>query len=88
MAGQRVDFIKMDVQGWEMEVLRGMEAILNDPAQNHTSPSISSTGHRVCGTQAAIPLEPLEFLSTRKVSISFRIVGGQNGTHRGFAKVC
>ncbi len=31
LTGQRVDFIKMDVQGWEMEVLRGMEHLMDDP---------------------------------------------------------
>ena len=31
LAGQRIDLVKMDVQGWEMEVLRGMEQLLDDP---------------------------------------------------------
>ena len=31
LAGRRVDFVKMDVQGWEAEVLRGMQGLLDDP---------------------------------------------------------
>ena len=31
LAGQQIDFVKMDVQGWEMEVFRGMEGLLDDP---------------------------------------------------------
>ena len=29
LAGERIDFIKMDVQGWEMEALRGMQGLLD-----------------------------------------------------------
>lgn len=31
LAGERVDFIKIDVQGWEMEVFRGMRGLLDEP---------------------------------------------------------
>ena len=30
LAGERVDFVKLDVQGWELEALRGMSRILAD----------------------------------------------------------
>ncbi len=32
LAGRRIDFVKMDVQGWEMEVFRGMQGLLDAPA--------------------------------------------------------
>jgi FkbM family methyltransferase len=30
LAGQRIDFVKLDVQGWELEALRGMSRILTE----------------------------------------------------------
>ena len=30
LAGERVDFVKLDVQGWELEALRGMSRILTE----------------------------------------------------------
>ncbi len=33
LSGEKIDFIKMDVQGWEPEVLRGMQqTVINNPA--------------------------------------------------------
>ena len=73
LAGQRIDFIKMDVQGWEMEVLRGMEAILNDPLQANLAIYFEywPQGLRNAGSN---PLEPLEFLTTKGFEL-FRTLG-------------
>ncbi len=30
VAGERIDFVKLDVQGWELEALRGMSRILTE----------------------------------------------------------
>lgn len=31
LAGERIDFIKIDVEGWEMEAFRGMQALFDAP---------------------------------------------------------
>ena len=75
LSGQPIDFIKMDVQGWEMEVLRGMEEFLNDPLQANLAIYFEywPQGLRNAGSD---PLEPLVFLSTRGFEL-FRPVGEQ-----------
>ena len=75
LAGQRIDFIKMDVQGWEMEVLRGMEGIFNDPSQTNLSIYFEYWPQGLCdaGSHA---LEPLELLTAKGFNL-FRTVGDQ-----------
>jgi FkbM family methyltransferase len=59
LAGERVDFVKLDVQGWEVEALRGMTRILDE------NPSISlfvefwPFGLRRAGSE---PLDLITFL--------------------------
>lgn len=61
LAGQRIDFIKIDVQGWEMEVFRGMQRLLDAPANARMAIFFEywPQGLRDAGSD---PVEPLEFL--------------------------
>ncbi len=62
LAGEHVDFIKLDVQGWEMEVLKGLEGLLTDPRDS--GPTIYfefwPDGLRAAGCE---PLVLLRFLA-------------------------
>ncbi len=61
LAGQRIDFIKIDVQGWEMEAFRGMQALLDLPANRKIAIyfEFSPLDLQEAGTK---PVEPLVFL--------------------------
>ncbi len=61
LAGQRIDFVKMDVQGWEMEVLRGMQGLLDAPANARMAIYFEywPQGLHDAGSE---PSEPLAFL--------------------------
>jgi len=64
LAGQRLDFIKMDVQGWEMEVFRGMEGLLDDP-RNQTLAIFFEYWPRGLRHAGSDPQELLRFLTAR-----------------------
>ena len=70
LAGERVDFIKMDVQGWEMEVFRGMQGLLD--ASRNTDLTIYfefwPQGLRDAGSE---PVETLEFLVANGFAIHY-----------------
>ena len=61
LAGERIDFIKMDVQGWEMEAFRGMQGLLDAPANARLAVYFEfwPQGLRAAGSE---PSEPLDFL--------------------------
>ncbi len=61
LSGERIDFVKMDVQGWEMEVFRGMQGLLDAPANAHLAIYFEfwPQGLRDAGSE---PSEPLNFL--------------------------
>ena len=61
LAGQRIDFIKMDVQGWEMEVFHGMQGLLDAPA-NATMAIYFEYWPRGLRDADSSPEEPLNFL--------------------------
>lgn len=58
LAGERIDFIKMDVQGWETEVFRGMQGLLDAPANAEISIYFEywPQGLRDAGSEPAAPL--------------------------------
>jgi len=62
LQGRRLDFIKMDVQGWEGQALRGVADLLdaNPALQIHFESG--PTGHRLAGTEIAQLAEPLRRL--------------------------
>ena len=64
LAGQRVNFVKMDVQGWELEVLRGMSGLLDDPQNARLAIYFEfwPQGLRDAGSE---PTEILDFLDAR-----------------------
>ena len=64
LAGRKIDFIKMDVQGWEMEVFHGMEKLLDDP-QNAALTIYFEYWPQGLRDAGSDPLEPLVFLSER-----------------------
>ena len=59
LAGRRVDFIKMDVQGWEMEVFRGMQGLLDDPQNAAMTVYFEfwPRGLRDAGSEAMAPVD-------------------------------
>lgn len=61
LAGRRINFVKMDVQGWEMEVFRGMQGLLDAPANARIAVYFEywPQGLRDAGSE---PDEPLAFL--------------------------
>ena len=61
LTGRRLDFVKMDVQGWEMEVFRGMQGLLDAPANTQMTIYFEywPQGLRDAGSE---PSEPLAFL--------------------------
>lgn len=68
LAGERVNFIKMDVEGWEMEVFRGMQRLLDAPANAEMAIyfEYGPQGLRDAGSD---PLEPLIFLRDQGFAI-------------------
>ena len=62
LAGRRVDFVKMDVQGWEAEVLRGMQGLLDDP-QNAAMTIYFEFWPQGLRDAGSDPLAPLTFLT-------------------------
>lgn len=72
LAGQRVDFIKIDVQGWEMEVFRGMERLLDDPRNADTAIFFEywPQGLIDAGDDR---MEPLTFLTRKKFTL-FQVI--------------
>ena len=66
--GERLDFIKMDVQGWEMEALRGMTRVLDDPRYRELEIHLEywPKGLREAGSD---PREPLDYLTARGFTI-------------------
>ena len=68
LAGERVDFIKLDVQGWEMEGFRGMGRVLDDPGNARMGIYFEHwpQGLRDAGSD---PLAPPEFLGQRGFSL-------------------
>ena len=68
LAGERIDFVKIDVEGWEMEVFRGMQALLDAPANAQISIyfEFNLRGLRDAGSE---PIEPLEFLEANGFTI-------------------
>ena len=68
LAGERVDFIKMDVQGWEMEALRGMEGLLDDPRNRSMAIFFEYWPQGLCDA-GSDPMEPLQFLSEKKFQL-------------------
>lgn len=79
LATETVDFIKMDVQGWEMEVFRGMERLLAAPNCHAMSIYFEywPKGLRDAGTEAT---EPLEFLARHGFAVYQP--NGQKGEQR------
>lgn len=77
LAGERVDFIKLDVQGWEMEVFRGMGRLLDDPGNARMEIYFEHwpQGLRDAGSD---PLALLEFLVGRGFSL-YQPTGGKMG---------
>ena len=68
LIGERIDFIKMDVQGWEMEVFHGMTGLLTAPENTKVAIYFEywPQGLRDAGSD---PLEPLNFLATNGFTI-------------------
>ena len=68
LGGEAIDFIKMDVQGWEMEVFRGMQALLDSPANATLAIYFEywPQGLRDAGSE---PEEPLEFLANNGFTV-------------------
>ena len=81
LAGERVDFIKLDVQGWELEVFRGMEGLLH--ASGNAALAIFfefwPQGLRDAGSD---PEALLRFLAERGFTIH-RPKGGKIGEAKG-----
>jgi FkbM family methyltransferase len=71
--GQQVDFIKMDIQGYEMHALRGMERVLADSPRIGLLLEFWPFGLRAAGGSAA---ELIAFLTSRGFQLS---VLGKNG---------
>ena len=68
LAGEHVNFIKMDVQGWEMEVFRGMEHLLDDP-QNQAMAIYFEYWPQGLRDAGSDPIAPLEFLSAKRFKL-------------------
>ena len=68
LTGKRIDLIKMDVQGWEMETLKGMEQLLDNPCNKDIALYFEywPQGLRNAGSN---PLEPLIYLERKGFSI-------------------
>jgi FkbM family methyltransferase len=64
--GKKIDFIKMDVQGWEWEAIRGMEATLQRNPAIGIHFEFWPAGLRRSGCE---PLELLRFLSRQGFQI-------------------
>ena len=64
LVNRRIDFIKMDVQGWEMEVFRGMQGVLDAAISTQMAIYFEywPQGLRDAGSE---PLEPLTFLTSQ-----------------------
>ena len=66
LAGKRVDFIKMDVQGWEFEVLKGMEQVLRNNPEVQMYLEFWPLGLSNAGCE---PVKFLEHLASHSFSI-------------------
>ena len=68
LAGERINFMKMDVQGWEMEVFRGMQRLLDAPRNTDLTIYFEfwPQGLRDAGSE---PLELLELLMANDFAI-------------------
>ena len=77
LAGQRIDLIKMDVQGWEMEVFRGMERLLDEPRNENLTVFFEywPGGLMEAGSD---PTEPLSFLLEKRFRL-FQTAGTAAG---------
>ena len=80
LAGERVDFIKIDVQGWEMEVFRGMQGLLDEPRNAAMTVYFEfwPQGLRDAGSD---PLEPLRFFVANGFSV-YQPQRGELGAER------
>jgi FkbM family methyltransferase len=74
VAGRRIDFIKMDVQGWEWEAIRGMEATLRRNPMISVHFEFWPAGLRRSGCE---PTELLQFLSQQGFQIYRCCEGGE-----------
>jgi FkbM family methyltransferase len=77
----RVDFIKMDVQGYEMGVLRGMEGVFEESPRLSIYFEFWPAGLRAAGTD---PEEPLDYLRRRGFRV-YQIAGSDLQPTNGFA---
>ncbi len=75
LTGQRIDFVKMDVQGWEMEVFHGMTGLLATPENARIAIYFEywPQGLRDAGSN---PVEPLSFLVSKGFAI-YSLEGGK-----------
>ena len=72
LAGERVDFVKLDVQGWELEALRGATRILAENPAVQLFVEFWPYGLRRAGST---PLDLITFL--QKVGFSLSTAEGQ-----------
>ncbi len=67
LAGERVDFVKLDVQGWELEALSGMSRILTENPKVQLFVEFWPYGLRRAG---CTPVDLITFLQKNKFRIS------------------
>ena len=77
LAGEHIDFVKMDVQGWEMEVFRGMQELLDAPANANLTIYFEywPQGLRDAGSE---PSDLLTFLAEQGFTI-YTLKGSETG---------
>jgi FkbM family methyltransferase len=66
LGGKRVDFIKIDVQGWELEVLKGMRRVLRENSEVRIYLEFWPAGLRNAGCE---PVQFLEYIASHSFSI-------------------